>query len=151
MDFCSGESTGGAFRANYTISFFVCLALNLLGLLRLLLIVFKYSVDLVFFRKCFSVLRIALFKWAGVWSMLDVVTSERCSLIFLNIPLLEILSFSKMPVNLIQYRWAAGSFNKRHSARELKYCNLPLQSHYHNNVFADCFFSVTVVSYLYYS
>ena len=85
--FAVGMSTDGAFRGNYTISFFVCLALNLLGLLRLLLIVFKYSVDLVFFRKCFSVLRIALFKWAGVWSMLDVVTSERCSLIFLNIPL----------------------------------------------------------------
>ena len=57
--------------------------------------------------------------------------------------------FSKMPVNFIQYREAVGSFNNQHSARELKYRNLSLRSHYHN-IFAHCFFSVTVVSYLYY-
>ena len=45
-----------------------------------------------------------------------------------------------MPVTLIQYRGAVGSFNYRHSARELKYRNLSLQSHYHNNIFAHCFF-----------
>ena len=45
-----------------------------------------------------------------------------------------------MPVNLIQYRGAVGSFNYRHSARELKYRNLSLRSHYHNNIFAHCFF-----------
>ena len=45
-----------------------------------------------------------------------------------------------MPVNLIQYRWAVGSFNHRHSARELKYCNLSLRSHCHDNSFAHCFF-----------
>ena len=45
-----------------------------------------------------------------------------------------------MSVNLIQYRGAVGSFNNRHSARELKYCNLSLRSHYHSNIFAHCFF-----------
>ena len=44
-----------------------------------------------------------------------------------------------MPVNLIQYRGAVGSFNNRHSARELKYRNLSLRNHYHN-IFAHCFF-----------
>ena len=44
-----------------------------------------------------------------------------------------------MSVNLIQYRGAVGSFNNRHSARELKYRNLSLRSHYHN-IFAHCFF-----------
>ena len=43
-----------------------------------------------------------------------------------------------MPVNLIQHRGAVGSFNNRHSARELKYRNLSLRSH--NNIFAHCFF-----------
>ena len=57
--------------------------------------------------------------------------------------------FSNMPVNFIQYREAVGSFNNQHSARELKYRNLSLRSHDHN-IFAHCFFSVTVVSYLYY-
>ena len=32
-----------------------------------------------------------------------------------------------------------GSFNNRHSARELKYRNLSLRNHYHNNIFAHCF------------
>ena len=44
-----------------------------------------------------------------------------------------------MPVNLIQYRGAVGIFNNRHSAHELKYRNLSLRSHYHNNIFAHCF------------
>ena len=45
-----------------------------------------------------------------------------------------------MPVNLIQYCGAVGSFNNQHSARELKYRNLSLQSHYHNNIFVHCIF-----------
>ena len=45
-----------------------------------------------------------------------------------------------MRVNLVQYRGAVGSFNNRHSARELKYRNLSLRSHYRDNIFAHCFF-----------
>ena len=44
-----------------------------------------------------------------------------------------------MPVNLIQYRGVVGSLNNRHSARELKYRNLSLRSHYHN-IFVHYFF-----------
>ena len=55
-----------------------------------------------------------------------------------------------MPVNLIPYRGAVGSFKNRHSARELKYRNLSLRSQYHKNILQLAFFSVTVVSYLYY-
>ena len=32
------------------------------------------------------------------------------------------------------------------TVRELKYRNLSLRSHYHDNIFAHCLFSVTVVS-----
>ena len=46
-----------------------------------------------------------------------------------------------MPVNLILYSGAVGSFSNRHSARELKYRNLSLRSQYHNDVFVHCFFS----------
>ena len=88
-----------------------------------------------------------LFQWAGVWSIMPVVTLVWCSLMSLHghcgcswtsLCLLESPSFSKMPVNLIQYRGTVGSFNNRHSARELKYRNLSLRSH--NNIFAHCFF-----------
>ena len=51
--FAVGMSTDRVFRAGYTISFFVSLALSLLDFLRLLLIIFKYLVYLVFFIKCF--------------------------------------------------------------------------------------------------
>ena len=51
--FAVGMSTDRVFRAGYTISFFVSLALSLLDFLRLLLITFKYLVYLVFFIKCF--------------------------------------------------------------------------------------------------
>ena len=69
-------------------------------------------------------------------------SSERCSMMSLHgrygcswtfLWLLESLSFSKRPINLIPYRGAVGSFSNRHSAREIKYRNLSLQSHYHNN------------------
>ena len=112
-----GMTTNRVFRAGYTISFFVSLTLSLFGFLRLLLIIFKYLVYLVFFVNFFSVLRIVLFKWAGVSSILPVVTLEWCSLMLLHghygcswtsLCLLESPSFSKMPVNLIQYRGAVG-------------------------------------------
>ena len=48
-------STDRIFRANYTISFFVSLALSLLDFLRPLFITFKYLVYLVFFIKCFFI------------------------------------------------------------------------------------------------
>ena len=80
---------------------------------------------------------------------MPVVNLEWCSLMSLHghcgcswtfLCLLENPSFSKMPVNLNQYCGAVGSFNNRHSARELKYRNLSLQSHYHNNIFVHCIF-----------
>ena len=46
-------TTDRVFRAGYTILFFVSLALSLFSFLRLLLIIFKYLVYLVFFIKCF--------------------------------------------------------------------------------------------------
>ena len=51
--FTVGITTDRVFRAGYTISFFVSLALSLLDFLRLLLIIFKYLVYLLFFIKCF--------------------------------------------------------------------------------------------------
>ena len=51
--FAVAMSTGGVFRAGYTISFFVSLALSLLDFLCPLLIIFRYSVYLVFFIKMF--------------------------------------------------------------------------------------------------
>ena len=78
-----------------------------------------------------------------------VVTLKWCSLMLLHgrygcswtfLYLLESPLFSKMLVNLIQYHAAVGSFNNQHCARELKYHNLSLWSHYHNNIFANCFF-----------
>ena len=46
-------TTDRVFRAGYTISFFVSLALSLLDFLCLLLIIFKYLVYLLFFIKFF--------------------------------------------------------------------------------------------------
>ena len=46
-------TTDRVFRAGYTIPFFVSLALSLLDFLRLLLIIFKYLVYLLFFIKYF--------------------------------------------------------------------------------------------------
>ena len=51
--FAVGMSTDGVFRTGYTISFFVSLALSLLSFLRPLLIIFKFSVYLIFAIKCF--------------------------------------------------------------------------------------------------
>ena len=51
--FTVGMITDRVFLAGYTISFFVSLALSLLDFLRLLLIIFKYLVYLLFFIKCF--------------------------------------------------------------------------------------------------
>ena len=48
-------TTDRVFRAGYTILFFVSLALSLFSFLRLLLIIFKYLVYLVFFIKCFFI------------------------------------------------------------------------------------------------
>ena len=50
-----GMTTERVFRAGYTISFFVSLTLSLFDFLRLLLIIFKYLVYLVFFIKCFFI------------------------------------------------------------------------------------------------
>ena len=65
---------------------------------------------------------------------------EHCGCSWTSLCLLESPSFSKMPVNLVQYRGAVGSFNNGHFARELKNRNLSLPSHYHNNIFVHCFF-----------
>ena len=152
-------STYKVFWGNYTIAFFVSLELPLLDCLRLLPVIFKYSACLIILIKLFSVLRIVLYQWARVWSILTVMTLERCSMMSLHgqygcswttLFLLESLSFSNMLVNLIQYHEVALSCNNWHSVCEFKYCNLPLQSHYHNNIFAYSFFFITVVSYLYY-
>ena len=51
--FMVGKTTDRVFRADYTISFFVSLALSLFDFLCLLLIIFKYLVYLLFFIKCF--------------------------------------------------------------------------------------------------
>ena len=51
--FTVGMTTDRVFRTDYTTSFFVSLALSLLDFLRLLLIIFKYLVYLLFFIKCF--------------------------------------------------------------------------------------------------
>ena len=51
--FTMGMTTERVFRAGYTISFFVSLTLSLFDFSRLLLIIFKYLVYLVFFIKCF--------------------------------------------------------------------------------------------------
>ena len=66
--FTVGMTPNKVFRADYKISFFVNLAISLLDFLRLLLIIFKYLVYLVFFIKCFFGTQIVLFQWAGVWS-----------------------------------------------------------------------------------
>ena len=64
------------------------------------------------------------FGFCDLGEMFTDVTSWSLRL-FLSISLfMERLSFSKMPVNLIQYLGAVGNFNNRHSARELKYRNL---------------------------
>ena len=51
--FTVGMTTDRVFRAGYTISSFLSLALSLLDFLRLLLIIFIYLVYLAFFIKCF--------------------------------------------------------------------------------------------------
>ena len=51
--FHGGSDYYRVFQAGYAISFFVSLALCLLDFLRLLLIIFKYLVYLVFSIKCF--------------------------------------------------------------------------------------------------
>ena len=51
--FTVGMTTEMVFRAGYTISFFVSLALSSLDFLRLLLIIFKHLVYLLFLIKCF--------------------------------------------------------------------------------------------------
>ena len=53
--FTMGMTTERVFRAGYTILFFVSLTLSLFDFLRLLLIIFKYLVYLVFFIKCFFI------------------------------------------------------------------------------------------------
>ena len=110
---------------------------------------FKYLVYPVFFIKCFFSTQDCAFPISkglvnfgrrGLGVMFTNVTSWSLRL-FLNIPfLLKSSLFSKMLVNLTQYRETVGTFNNRHSARELKYRNLFLRSHYHNNIFAHCFF-----------
>ena len=93
--FAVGMSTDRVFRAGYTISFFVSLALSLLDFLHLLLIIFKYLVFLVFFIKCFFSTQdcafpmsrgLANFGRPDLGIMFTNVTSWSL-LLFLNIPL----------------------------------------------------------------
>ena len=67
--FTVGITTDRVFRAGYTISFFVSLALSLLDFLRLLLIIFKYLVYLVFFIKCFFSTKDCAFPVS--WGLVD--------------------------------------------------------------------------------
>ena len=160
--FAVGMSTDGFLRAGYTMSFFVSLTLSLLDFLRLLLTIFKYSIYLFFFITCFFSTKDCAFplsKSLVNFGPRDLGEMERCSIMSLHnhyvcswtfLCLLENLSISKMPVNLIQYREAVGRFNNRHSSDELKYRNLFLRSQYHNNILANCFFSGIVASSSYY-
>ena len=93
--FTMGMTTERVFRAGYTISFFVSLALSLLDFLRLLLIIFKYLVYLLFFIKCFFGTQDCAFPVSrglvdyarcGPGVMFIDVTSWTLQL-FLNIPL----------------------------------------------------------------
>ena len=93
--FAVGMSTERVFQAGYTISFFVSLALSLLDFLRLLLIIFKYLVYLVFFIKCFFSTQDCAFPMSrclvnfghcDLGLMFTDVTSWSLRL-FLNIPL----------------------------------------------------------------
>ena len=93
--FMVGMTTDRVFRAGYTISFFVSLALSLLDFLRLLLIIFKYLVYLLFFIKCFFSTQDCAFPVSrglvdyarcGPGVMFIDVTSWTLQL-FLNIPL----------------------------------------------------------------
>ena len=82
--FTVGMTTDRVFRAGYTISFFVSLALSLLDFLRLLLIIFKYLVYLLFFIKCFFGTQDCAFPVSRVWSIMPIVTLlhfQRCRLI----------------------------------------------------------------------
>ena len=88
-----GMSTDGGFRVGYTISLFVSLVLSLLDFLRLLLIIFKYSIFLVFFIKCFFSTQdctfpitkgLVNFVRRDLGEMFTDVTSLQ---LFLNIPL----------------------------------------------------------------
>ena len=147
--FAVGMSTVRVFGAGYKISFFVGLTLSLLDFLRLLLIIVKYSVCLIFFIKCFfSTHDCAFLMSRGLVNFgsrdLEVMFTDLTSWslrLFLSIPLFIGKSlFLKMPVNLIQYHGAVESFNNRHFACELKYRDLSLRNHYNNNIFAHCFF-----------
>ena len=82
--FTVGMTTNRVFRAGYTISFFASLTLSLFDFLRLLLIIFKYLVYLVFFIKCFFGTQDCVFQWAGVWSIMPVVSLAWCSLMSLH-------------------------------------------------------------------
>ena len=61
------------------------------------------------------------------------------------------LSFSKMQVNLTQYRGTAEVFNRRHFALELKLKSLLLLSNSQNDIFPHCvfFFRNTVPLFLF--
>ena len=99
--FVVGMSTG-VFRAGYTISFFLSLAFSLLDFLGPLLIVFEYSVCLIFFIKCFFSIQDCAFplRWCLVnfgyrdfGEIFTDVTPWSLQL-FLNIPLFIGKSFT---------------------------------------------------------
>ena len=93
--FAVGMSTDRVFRAGYTISFFVSLALSLLDYLHLLLIIFKYLVYLVLFMKWFFSIEDFTFPMSR-----GLVNFDRLELgvIFTNVTLWSLRLFLNIPL-----------------------------------------------------
>ena len=119
--------------------------------LPLALIFLIFVVYLVFLKLCCFKYWLVLTSLAKVLADLPVLTSNRRLLtLFLGLDKcfwpffcwLEKHVFSKMPVNLIQYRGKVGIFNSQHFAFRLKYKIQSLLSHSHSHVFSHyaCFF-----------
>ena len=89
---------------------------------------------------------------------LPVLTSDRrlltlflglCSCFWPFFCWLKTQVFSKMPVNLIQYRRTVETFNSQHFVFDLKH--KPVFANYHSNIFSHyaCFFRNSVLLFLF--
>ena len=143
--FTVGMTTDRVFRAGYTISSFVSLALSLLDFFNFY--IFGLS---GIFHKMF-------FRYSGLWFSSEQGFSQFCpswpwgdvhwcrfmvTMAVLEHPSVywKFLHFQRCWLIWSNIMGAVWSFNNRHSACELKYRNLSLRSHCHNNIFAYCFF-----------
>ena len=155
-----GISIERGFLAIYKIIFFVNRILLLLPVLRLAIIFLMCMVYLVFFTLyCFSALVCAnlVGKSFGRFACLDLGSTFIDAVpwsvqLFLTILLLTGKNvFSKMPVDLIQYRGTVGIFNSQHFVLDLKHKSQHLLIHSHSNAFSHyaCFFCNRVLLFLF--